>query len=175
MSLLKIETMEDVKGEVKEIFKEVESAFGTVTEGISLWAFNSKALKFQWESIKEQMNSDKDTQKMYTLIRYLVSEKNHCKYCIGLNGSMLINMYGMSEEELKEVPNDFSIAKLTPKNQMLLEFALRSINEPQSIQQKDIELLHSLGLSDVEIFNLVLTASMMLVVNTLFDTFNVEE
>ena len=174
MSLLKVATMQETEGEVEEIFKEVESAFGAVTEGISLWALNPKALKFQWESIKEQMDNDEDTQKMYTLIRYIVSEKNHCAYCIGLNGGMLINMYGMSEDELKEVSNDLSVAKLTSKNQMLLEFALRSINEPQSIQRKDIEELHSLGLSDAEIFNLVLIASMMLVVNTLFDTFDVE-
>lgn len=173
MSLLKVKTMEETEGEVKEIFKEVESAFGAVTEGISLWALNPKALKFQWESIREQMDNDEDTQKMYTLIRYIVSEKNHCAYCIGLNGGMLINMYGMSEDELKEVSKNLSVAKLTPKNQKLLEFALRSINEPHSIHKKDIDELRSFGLSDTEIFNLVLTASMMLVVNTLFDTFNV--
>ena len=174
MSLLKLETVESARGEVKEIFNEVESMFGSVTEGLSLWALNPKALKFQWDSIKEQMNNDVDTQKMYTLIRYIVSEKNHCSYCIGLNGSMLINMYGMSEDELKELGNDTSIAKLTPKNQKLLEFALQSINEPKFIEKKDIELLYSLGLNDSEIFNLVLTASMMLVVNTLFDTFDVK-
>ena len=173
MSLLQVTKVQEAQGEVKEIFNEVEKAFGAVTEGLSLWALNPEALKFQWNSIKEQMDNDVDTQKMYTLIRYIISEKNHCEYCIGLNGGMLINMYGMSEEELKEVADDFSVAKLTPKNEKLLAFALRSINEPQSIKQQDIDELHTLGLSDKEIFNLVLTASMMLVVNTLFDTFNV--
>ncbi len=174
MSLLQVATMQEAQGEVKEIFNEVEKAFGAVTEGLSLWALNPEALKFQWNSIKEQMDNDTDTQKMYTLIRYIISEKNRCMYCIGLNGGMLINMYGMSEEELKEVANNLSVAKLTPKNEKLLAFALRSINEPQSIKQQDIKELHTLGLNDKEIFYLVLTASMMLVVNTLFDTFDVE-
>ena len=174
MSLLQVATMQEAQGEVKEIFNEVEKAFGAVTEGLSLWALNPEALKFQWDSIKEQMECDEDTQKMYTLIRYIVSEKNHCKYCIGLNGGMLINMYGMTKEELDEVAGDLSVAKLTPKNQKLLEFALRSISEPQSIKQQDIQELYALGLNDKEIFDLVLTASMMLVVNTLFDTFDVE-
>ena len=79
-------------------------------------------MKFQWESIKEVFSQDEDTQKMHTLIRYLVSEKNHCEYCVGMNGGILMNMFGMSEEE---------------------------------------------------IFNIVLSASQMLVVNTLFDTFDV--
>ncbi len=174
MSLLQVTKAQEAQGEVKEIFNEVEKAFGAVTEGLSLWALNPEALKFQWNSIKEQMACDEDTQKMYTLIRYITSEKNHCKYCIGLNGGMLINMYGMSEENLKEVANNLSVAKLTPKNEKLLAFALRSINEPQAIKQQDIEELHSLGLNDKEIFDLVLTASMMLVVNTLFDAFEVE-
>ncbi len=171
---MQVTKVQEAQGEVKEIFNEVEKAFGAVTEGLSLWALNPEALKFQWNSIKEQMDNDVDTQKMYTLIRYIISEKNHCEYCIGLNGGMLINMYGMSEEELKEVANNLSVAKLTPKNEKLLAFALRSINEPQSIKQQDIDELHILGLNDKEIFNLVLTASIMLVVNTLFDTFDVE-
>ncbi len=174
MSLLQVATMQEAQGEVKEIFNEVESAFGAVTEGLSLWALNPEALKFQWNSIKEQMNNDTDTQKMYTLIRYIVSEKNHCEYCIGLNGGMLMNMFGMNQEELKEVANNLSVAKLTPKNEKLLAFALRSVNEPQSINKHDIEELYALELSDKEIFDLVLTASMMLVVNTLFDAFDVE-
>lgn len=174
MSLLQVAKMQEAQGEVKEIFNEVEKAFGAVTEGLSLWALNPEALKFQWNSIKEQMDNDTDTQKMYTLIRYIISEKNRCKYCIGLNGGMLINMYGMSEEELKEVANNLSVANLTPKNEKLLAFALRSVNEPQSIKQQDVKELRALGLSDKEIFDLVLTASMMLVVNTLFDTFNVK-
>ena len=174
MSLLQVTKVQEAQGEVKEIFNEVEKVFGVVTEGLSLWALNPEALKFQWNSIKEQMDNDMDTQKMYTLIRYIISEKNHCEYCIGLNGGMLINMYGMSEEELKEVADNLSVAKLTPKNEKLLAFALRSINEPQSIKQQDIDELRSLGLNDKEIFHLVLTASMMLVVNTLFHTFDVE-
>ncbi len=174
MSLLKVATIEEAEGEVKEIFNEVESAFGGLPEGLSLWGLNPKALKFQWESIKGQMSKDVDTQKMYTLIRYIVSEKNQCKYCIGANGGMLINMYGMSADELLEVSNDLSVAKLTTKNQTLLDFALRSITQPQSVKKTDIDELYSLGLNDTEIFNLVLTGSMMLVVNTLFDTFDVE-
>ena len=174
MSLLKVATIEEAEGEVKEIFQEIEATFGMLPEGISLWSLNPKALKFQWESIKEVFSKDEDTQKMHTIIRYLVSEKNHCEYCVGLNGGMLMNMFGMSEEELKALGNDLASANLTPKNQALLELAMSAIVEPKAVSSDKLQELREMGISEEEMFNVVLSASQMLVVNTLFDTFDVE-
>ncbi len=173
MSLLKIATPSEAQGEVKEIFQEIEAVFGMLPEGISLWSLNPRALKFQWESIKEVFAKDEDTQKMHAIIRYLVSERNRCEYCVSLNGGMLINMFGMQQEELNTLAKDLNSANLTPKNQALLELAMLSIKDPKEVSKERLEKLQDIGISEEEIFNIVLSASQMLVVNTLFDTFDV--
>ena len=173
MSLLKVATIEEAEGEVKEIFQEIEATFGMLPEGISFWSLNPKALKAQWESIKAVFSKDEDSQKMHTIIRYLVSEKNHCEYCVGLNGAMLMNMFSMSEEELKALGNNLESANLTPKNQALLELAMSAIVEPKAVNNDKLQELRAMGISEEEMFNIVLSASQMLVVNTLFDTFDV--
>jgi len=174
MSLLKVASLEDAEGEVKEILQEIEVTFGMLPAGISLWSMNKKALKYQWNSIKEVFSLDKDSQKMHAVIRYLVSEKNNCEYCVGLNQGMLLNMFAMSKNDIHLLVDDLSIANLEPKNQLLLQLAIQSIDNPKNTTQKTLDELRKHDISEKEMFDIVLAASQMLVVNTLFDTFDVE-
>ena len=48
-------------------------------------------------------------------------------------------------------------------------------SDAKSITQKDIDLLKNLKISEVEMFEVVRSASHMFVVNTLFETFNVQD
>ena len=86
---------------------------------------------------------------------------------------MLINMFGMSEKELKALGNDLKSANLIPKTQALLELAMSSIVDPKAVSNDKLQELREMGISEEEIFNVVLSSSQMLVVNTLFDTFDV--
>jgi uncharacterized peroxidase-related enzyme len=174
MSLLKLPTEENVNDEVKEIFDEMKRTIGIVPNGMKLWSVNPRALKAQWSGMKSILSKNKEDQKLYTIIRYLASNENNCTYCIGLNGSMLINFYGMTEDALVAMQKDPSLAPLDKKNRALLVFAMKSIKDADSVNADDIETLKQLGISEMEMFNIVLAASHMFVVNTLFKTFKVE-
>ena len=52
---------------------------------------------------------------------------------------------------------------------------MKSISNAKSITQNDIDLLKSLKISEVEMFEVVRSASHMFVVNTLFDTFKIQD
>jgi len=52
---------------------------------------------------------------------------------------------------------------------------MKAIKDADSVSANDIELLNELGISEEEMFNIVLAASHMFVVNTLFKTFKVEQ
>ena len=174
MSLLKLPTQENATGEVKEIFLEVEALFSMVPNGLRLWSANPKALRLQWNHIKEVMSKDEDTQKLHALIRYLVSNKNGCEYCIGLNKGMLINFYAMKEEQINEIESDLNRAPLNEKNKALLSFAMKSVRNPESVNSEDLAQLKLLNISEIEMFDIAHAAAHMLVINTLFETFNVE-
>ena len=175
MSLLNIPTVENATGEVKEIFDEIQAAFGMVPNGISVWSASPKALRGQWNHIKEVMSKDQESQKLHTIIRYLVSNESDCGYCVGFNGGMLMNMYGVSQDELAAMKNDPSSAPLESKNKALLVLAMKAIKDANAVNSEDINLLKDLGINETEIFDIVHAASHMLVVNTLFKTFKVEQ
>ena len=175
MSLLHIPPIEEATGDLKEIFTEIESVMGHVPNGLRLWSISPRALKAQWSGIKSILSRPKEEQKLFTILRYLASDENGCTYCIGLNGGMLINFYGVSQDELTAMQKDPATAPLDEKNKALLLFALKAIKDADSVSANDIELLSKLGISEEEMFNIVLAASHMFVVNTLFKTFKVEQ
>ena len=175
MSLLNIPTVENATGEVKEIFDEIQGAFGMVPNGISVWSASPKALRGQWNHIKEIMSKDQESQKLHTIIRYLVSQESDCAYCVGFNGGMLINMYGVTQDALIAMKDDPSSAPLDARNKALLVFAMKSIKNADAVSSEDIQALKDLGIDETEIFDIVHAASHMLVVNTLFKTFKVQQ
>ena len=175
MSLLHIPPVEEASDDVKKIFAEIESTMGRIPNGLKLWSISPRALKAQWAGIKSIMSRPQDEQKLYAMIRYLASDENGCTYCIGLNGSMLINYYGVTQDELIAMQKAPSNAPLDKKNKALLIFAMKAIKNSDSVSANDIELLSKLGISEKEMFNIVLAASHMYVVNTLFKTFKVEQ
>ena len=175
MSLLNTPTAENATGEVKEIFNEVESMIGMLPNSIKLWSVSPEALKVQWNSIKVILSKDEENQKLHAIIRYLMSEKNDCKYCIGFNSNMLINMFGFTQDELTSIQKNPSSAPLDEKNRALLVFAMKSVKNADDVNADDIEKLKQLGISEMEMFDIVLAASHMFAVNTLFKTFKVEQ
>jgi uncharacterized peroxidase-related enzyme len=173
MSLLKTVEPNEAQGRVKKVYDEIQDTFGTIPDGIQLWSVNPKAVEAQWEHIKEVLSMDKDSQKLHTIIRYLMSESNGCEYCIGFNGGMLINMFGMSPQELQTMKEKPNTAPLNEKNKQLLLFALKAVKNAHAITSDDIAKLEDSGLTQTQIFDIVKSAAHMYVVNILFDTFKV--
>jgi len=175
MSLLHIPAEEEATEDVKKIFAEIESKIGRVPNGLKLWSVSPRALRAQWAGMKSILSRPKAEQKLYAIIRYLASEENGCTYCIGLNGGMLINYYDVTQDELIAMQKDPASAPLDDKNKALLLFAMKAIKDADSVSANDIDTLTRLGISEEEMFNIVLAASHMFVVNTLFKTFKVEQ
>lgn len=175
MSLLNLPTVENATGDVKKIFDEIQSIFGMVPNGIRQWSINPRALQAQWNSIKIVLSKDPEDQKLYTMIRYLVSDENSCTYCTGMNAAALINMFEVSQDELVQLQKDPASANLNEKHKAMLLFAIQSVKDADSVTDKDVEKLKFLGATEIEIFDVVHAASNMLVINTLFKTFKVQK
>lgn len=174
MSLLILPTTQNATGEVKKIFDEMQEIFGMVPNGVRQWSANPQALQAQWEGIKNIMSKSQEEQKLHTMIRYLVSEESSCTYCIGFNAAMLINMFEVSQDELQQLQQNPSTASLNDKNKALLLLAMQSIKSPDSVSIEDIQTLKALGVTEIEMFDIVHEAAKMLVANTLFTTFKVQ-
>jgi len=174
MSLLTITAVNDATGDTKAIYEEIQSAFGMIPNGIKQWSVSPKAMRIVWNTIKQRLSLDQESQKLHTIIRYLVSDESNGKYCRGFNATMLIGMFGMSEDDLEAMQQDNSKAPLEEKNKALLLFAMKSIRDADSVNAQDIVAMKELGITEFEMFDIVHAASSMIVANTLFKTFKVE-
>ena len=174
MSLLKFVEIKDAKGVVKEVYDEVEETFGMVPNALKIMSLKPEELQHKWSVIKDRLQLDKESQKLFAMVRYLVSQNNDCSYCVGFNAMQLINLFGVSQDELDKLKEDPSTAPLAPKDKALLLFALKSVKNAKDVNSTDIEGLKELGASEEEIFDIVYAASGMFIVNTLLKTFDVE-
>ena len=175
MSLLNLPTAENATGEVKEIFDEAQEKFGVLLNGLRMWAVSPDKLSTQWENMNKNMSKGPETAKMYTILRYILANKDECHYCISVNESMLINMFDLDIELVNSLRKDPLKAPLDDKHKALMSFALQAVTNPGSIGIKDINSLKEFGASEMEIFDVVYVASYTFVLDTLLETFKIQK
>lgn len=173
MSLLKTVKVDEAEGKVKEIYEEVTNGLGKVPNIIQLCSINPDVLEAQWANTKSILSMDKENKKLHIIIRLFVSDENNCEYCTGTYSAMLINMFGMSEDDLVAMKKDPTKAPLSKQNIELLLFTLKAVDNPHDIKKEDIEKLEEFGFSQKEIFDAVYNASNISILNTLSNTFKV--
>lgn len=175
MSLLNTVEENVTTGVVNQVYDEIKTMFGGVPAGLKLWSFNPEALKGHWEEIKKSLASDIETQKFDTILRYIISEAQGCEYCVGFNAGMLINMFGMTQDELFSIVKEPSTAPLNDKHKALLLFALKVVGNSKEVNAEDIEKLKRLGITEKEIFDVAYSATHLVMSDTLLNTFKVQD
>ena len=173
MSLLHTVEENVATGVVKEVYDELKGMFGTVPDGLKLWSLKPEALQHHWEEIKEGFAKDAEAQKFDAVVRYLVSEAEECEYCVGFNGGLLINMFGMTQDELALMIKEPQTAPLGEKQKALLLFALKVVKQTKDVNSEDIAKLKALDISDKEIFDIAYTATSLVMGDMLMNVFKV--
>ncbi len=155
MSLIHQVEPHDATGDVEEIYQGAQQMIGYVPNALKLHSINPMKLGHLWEYMGSIMQHPTLSAQLFTMIRMLVSIGQKCDYCVGLNEGMLINQYGISEEEvraLKENPED---APLDEKEKVLLLITLKAVNDSNSIKSEDIQSLRDKGCTDQEIYDAI--------------------
>ena len=160
-SLLSFVESKDATGDVKAVYDEITAAWGFVPVVIKQYSVNPKLLRTQWELYRELMSNKNFDPKMQAMMRMLVSEKTDCKYCVGLNKGMLLNMFKLPMDEINALAKDPSTAKLDDKQKAMLLFMLKVANTPHDTTAGEIASLKKLGWSDKDIFEGVKSAANM--------------
>lgn len=111
--------------------------------------------------------------KLQTMIRMLVSAQHDCQYCIGMNETILINMFKLDTKDVMAMKKDPSASPLPEKEKAMLLFVLKAVDKPKSTSKEDIEALHKLGWTDAEIFFATSYAAEMVATDILINAFKV--
>ena len=172
--LISYTSVEQAKDDIKVVYDEIKAAFGIVPEPIKGLSLNPAMLRNTWEMYKIMGNNKKFSPKTTTMMRYLVAEANHCKYCVGFNKGMLLNIFKLSEDEINTLQKDPNSAKLDEKQKAMLLFMLKSTAHPSEVNQADMDTLKKLGWSEKDIMEGVKQATEMVATSLFIDTFKIQ-
>ncbi len=172
-ALIETVSPEKATGDVAKVYKEISDEWHMVPNPIKLYSTNPEMLRQKWESYKMIGQHKTVDAKLQTIIRMLVSAQHDCQYCIGLNESMLINMFKMDTEKVMAMKKDPSAAPLPEKEKALLLFTLKAVHDSKSTTKDDLDTLRKLGWSDAEIFFATSYAAEMVATDILINTFKV--
>ena len=174
MPLIQTYTPENATGQVKEIYNQIESAFGSVPNALQVYSSSPALLARQWQQVGYYMQHPTLSFNLLAMIRMLISEKTHCEYCVGFNEAMLINMGGLTIEQVAAIKDNPHNAPISDKDKAMLLFVLKATSAAASVNQSDIAGLKAQGWSDGDILDGLSHGAYMLAGDTIFNALKLE-
>ncbi len=153
MPLIHTYTPATAQGRVKEVYDQIQAAFGSVPNAMQIDSSSPAQLTRHWESISYYMQHPTLSFNLLAFMRMLISEKTHCEYCVDLNEAMLVNMGGISHDQVIAARKNPQDAPLSDKDKSMLLFVLKATSNSLSVGPADIEALKAQGWSDGEILD----------------------
>lgn len=153
MSLLTTVKPENASGEMKSIYDHFINGAGQVPKPMEMFSASPGLFRIKAETISYYGGSNLSFP-LLTLIRYLSAENCSHGACVMFNGE-LAKRQGMTEEELEDLKKNPKDGPLEERENQLLSFVVDAVKNPDSIAQKDIDLLKCLGWTEQDIFEAV--------------------
>jgi alkylhydroperoxidase family enzyme len=158
---------------VEAVFDAIQKHIGFVPDALRLYSFSPPLLESAVGNISYFNSGERIPPSLMAMIRYLVSWEAKCNFCIDLNEGFLSNM-GMSLDAVRAARSHPESAPIPAKEMPLLLLALKSVNDPDRVSEKDIQAARAQGWSDRDIFDGVAQAASMRALNFVLRTFKVE-
>lgn len=158
---------------VDAVLGAVKQHIGFVPDGLRLYSFSPALLESFVGNISYFNSGERLTPSLMAMIRYLVSWQSQCHFCIDMNEGFLTNM-GVDLDAIRAARDNPTAAPLPAKEMPLLMLALKSVNDPESVNEKDIQAAKAQGWADRDIFDVVAQAASNRAFSYVLRTFNVE-
>ena len=98
-------------------------------------------------------------QRRYELVTLTAASKLQSSYCMLAHGRVMLQRNLTTSDELEVIARDYRHAGLSPVEVAMMAFAEKVALTAHAITAQDVEALRRQGLSDTEIFDIVVTAA----------------
>lgn len=144
-------------GVVAAIYGRARETFGFVPDAVKVFSIRPDVAAAQ-ERLRRSLLGDASSlgARRADLIGAAVSGMNHCEYCGTAHAGLLARRGDLAEEEAVQVYKDWRRVRLAPEEEAMLRFAEKLTFAPSTVTETDLEELHALGFSDVNVFDIVL-------------------
>lgn len=174
MPLIDSVVPEKASGQVADVYSDIAKVFGRVPNAMQIFSASPALLAQQWQSTGYYFTHAHLGRPLLATIRLLVSQENHCDYCIGFNAGMLINMAGWTPEQVSATKRDADAAPLNAKDKALLHFVLKAVNRRESSTRAEVDALIGLGWTQADLLDAVAHGARNVGVDIIFNAFQIE-
>lgn len=144
----------EVTGQLKEIYQQIEAERGKISNIMKVHGLNPSAMKAHADLYMTLLFGKSGlAREECEMLATVVSSVNRCEYCVNHHGEAL-NHYWKDKERLQKLTRDFKSLGLPEKKIRMLEYAVKLTKTPEKINQKDVDVLRKLSFSDEDILNI---------------------
>lgn len=158
---------------VRELFAEIEGAFGRVPNLFKAYANHPPLLRANWNKVKAVMSEGRLSQKTKQAIAVLVSKDNTCAYCVAAHTGALRSL-GVSEGEIAAIEADLERADFSAKEKALIRFARKANAAPTRVPDEEFALVRAAGATDAEVVEALGVMELFTAFNKFLDSLQVE-
>jgi len=164
---------DEAVGSVAQIYAEIkrEMQIPIVPNSNKALAISPAALAIDWEFTRSFYKHTTFPESLISMMLYTISERGNCQYCSAGN-EFLCRMIGIDEKTLHNLVND--IGSVTPQRvREIIEFSVKAAHDPQGLEAGDYDRLRDQGITDAEIVEIIMIASIAKYSNTLSDALKI--
>ncbi len=156
----------EAEGKVREVYDGDQETFGYVPNHAKVFSLRPDVLK-AWRGLQGSIRKNLRLRR-YELVTLAAAGALNCRYCLLAHGSVL-NKNGVSVDQLRAILTDYHDAGLEPTEVAIMDFAEKIARRANEMTQADVDALRALGLEDVEILDITLTATMRCLASKTFN------
>ena len=144
--------------QMKAYFDKCTEKLGFVPNVLAAYAFDNAKLEAFVAMYNDLMLAPSGLSKLEReMIAVAVSSQNRCYYCLVAHGAAVRAMSGDPALGELMAMNDRA-ARLSKRHRAMLDFAVRTTNEPWSVEEEHREALRKAGFSDRDIWDIAAVA-----------------
>ena len=140
--------------DLQKLFHDVSEKAGFVPNVFWVLAHRPDELRAFWAYHEALMRRDSGLSKgEREMIVVATSAENNCLYCVVAHGAIL-RIYEKSATIADAIATNYKKADITDRQKAMLDFAIKTCNRSQDINEDDFTILYQRGFSDEDIWDI---------------------
>jgi len=140
--------------DLQKLFHDVSEKAGFVPNVFWVLAHRPDELRAFWAYHEALMRRDSGLSKgEREMIVVATSAENDCLYCVVAHGAIL-RIYEKSATIADAIATNYKKADITDRQKAMLDFAIKTCNRSQDINEDDFTILYQRGFSDEDIWDI---------------------
>lgn len=170
MCLLKTIRPDEAEGDVKTVYDYMMERTGRLPKPVELASASPFFFQTLVKTIHYYAAHPNLSFPLLVFIRILSSKSCSNDICLSFNRHVL-KKQGLDDTEIDNILKDPKDAGLSEKDEAILLFVLKAVNDPEAANETHISMLHKLGWTDTDIYDAVTTGVNMFALNKMMKIF----